>query len=161
LIPVQTSRGDMQTSPGTYAILLLNTLPRNIQIGRWKQVSFDQGYYLYIGSAFGPGGLRARVGRHCRKHKTKRWHIDYLSDAMDVSRVWVDTGGRRLEHEWAGALQACDIFRAIDGFGCSDCTCRSHLYHSVGMPSGETMKALLPGDLRCMKPTDFNDDAGS
>lgn len=151
----------MNTSPGTYAILLSNASHRDIQIGRWKQVSFDEGYYLYIGSAFGPGGLGARLGRHCRKQKKKRWHIDYLTPTMDVSRIWCDTGGQRLEHEWAGLLQASDKFQSIDGFGCSDCDCQSHLFHSVNMPSGEAMKTLLPGDVRYMKPADFPGDAGS
>ena len=151
----------MNTSIGTYAILLKNVSHRTIQVGRWKEVSFDRGYYLYIGSAFGPGGLDARVGRHCRKQKNKRWHIDYLTDTMDVSCIWVDTGGRRLEHEWAGLLQAFDMFETIDGFGCTDCDCKSHLFHSVTMPSGETMKTLLPGDVQCMKPTDFHGDGRS
>jgi len=151
----------MNTSIGTYAILLKNVSHRTIQVGRWKEVSFDRGYYLYVGSAFGPGGLRARVGRHCRKQKNKRWHIDYLGDDMVVSRIWCDTGGRRLEHEWAGLLQSSDMFETIDGFGCSDCDCGSHLFHSVNMPSDEAMKALLPGDVQCMKPTDFIGDTRS
>jgi len=38
------------------------------------------GYYIYIGSAFGPGGVRARMLRHLRADKPKHWHIDYLRE---------------------------------------------------------------------------------
>jgi len=36
------------------------------------------GWYVYVGSALGPGGLAAKVGRHLGGRKMCRWHTAYL-----------------------------------------------------------------------------------
>jgi len=40
--------------------------------------------YAYGGSAYGPGGLRARIRRHLRAEKPLRWHVDRLIAAGRV-----------------------------------------------------------------------------
>lgn len=69
----------MQKLPGTYFIVCEAKTPRNIRIGARGLIAFNAGFYLYVGSAFGPGVIKARVGRHCLRRKTARWHIDYLT----------------------------------------------------------------------------------
>ncbi len=69
-------------------------------LGAW---TFPEGTYLYVGSAWGPGGLRARVGRHLRGSAALRWHIDYLRAASDPVAVWLAVG-LRVECTWAQAL---------------------------------------------------------
>ena len=51
---------DLQV-PGTYILLLHAALERDVTIGAAGILSLRQGYYAYVGSAFGPGGLYARL----------------------------------------------------------------------------------------------------
>jgi Uri superfamily endonuclease len=68
----------LREGAGTYALILRSHSKATTQVGRWGRINLETGYYIYIGSAFGPGGVRARVSRHFRKEKRKHWHIDYL-----------------------------------------------------------------------------------
>ncbi len=92
------------------------------------------GYYIYVGSAFGPGGVHARVSRHCRSSKPKHWHIDFLSEVATPEGAWYSHNPKRLEHEWAHALCGMNELSAIEGFGCTDCNCCSHLFFGVRQP---------------------------
>ena len=46
--------------PGTYALLLKLDKQEKITVGKLCTFDFPAGYYLYVGSALGPGGLQAR-----------------------------------------------------------------------------------------------------
>lgn len=118
----------MNAEPGTYVLILESDKHKRIQIGKWGQLAMEPGYYLYVGSAFGPGGVRSRVSRHCREEKSKRWHIDFLRAYTRLHIVWYAHGRERLEHRWAHALGDLAQTVAIKGFGCSDCRCLSHLF---------------------------------
>jgi Uri superfamily endonuclease len=74
------------------------------EIGRWGRLNIRLGHYVYAGSAFGPGGVHARVSRHCRNGKNKHWHIDYLREIASLASVWYSHSPVRLEHRWAEAL---------------------------------------------------------
>ncbi len=124
----------MNATHGTYILLLHNQAQIKVQVGRLREIVFEPGYYLYVGSAFGPGGVRARVLRHCRRHKPLHWHIDYLSAVTTPLGAWYCHAATPLEHDWAGALQKMDGFLPILGFGCSDCKCASHLFHTLTPP---------------------------
>ncbi len=67
-------------------------------------ISLRQGYYIYVGSAFGPGGVNARVSRHFRNTKKLHWHIDYLRTFLRPLTVLYSHDPRRLEHQWAKLL---------------------------------------------------------
>ncbi len=120
----------MQAEPGTYALVLESQSWQQIQVGRWRALELRPGYYVYIGSAFGPGGLRARVARHFRQEKKLRWHIDYLRVHTTPLGVWLSNGPLRLEHIWATRLARSDGFTPLPGFGSSDCRCQSHLFQT-------------------------------
>ncbi|NPV66715.1 MAG: GIY-YIG nuclease family protein [Anaerolineae bacterium] len=114
--------------PGTYALLIHVNAPLTIRPGRLGTVALGRGWYVYTGSAHGPGGLRARVSRHLRRDKTRHWHIDALTCAAPVAGVWAVAAPERLECVWAAALRALPgVQLPAAGFGASDCTCPAHL----------------------------------
>lgn len=121
----------MDSAPGTYIVVYRCDHSRAVTIGRWASLQLQPGLYFYVGSAFGPGGVRARVTRHCRREKALRWHVDYLSTHCDAAGAWYSHAPERLEHQWAQSLQTLAGMNAIEGFGCSDCTCDAHLFHTT------------------------------
>ena len=126
----------MRSSPGTYAVVWHCVSSATVTVGRWGRLDLVPGYYTYVGSAFGPGGVRARVNRHFRRLKPTRWHIDYLRDYLRPVGVWYTHDPRRLEHCWAGAFSVMSALTSIPGFGCSDCNCNSHLFFAAVEPPG-------------------------
>jgi Uri superfamily endonuclease len=114
---------------GTYGIVLSLAETASCTIGALGHWTLPAGPYLYVGSAWGPGGLQARVGRHLRGGAAPRWHIDYLRARADPIALWL-APGQHLECAWAQALS--DDARAtivVPRFGASDCRCPSHLFH--------------------------------
>ncbi|HEX9029228.1 MAG TPA: DUF123 domain-containing protein, partial [Anaerolineales bacterium] len=55
---------DLPAAPGSYVLYLRLSQRLELGVGRLGRLSFPAGEYLYLGSAGGPGGLRARLGRH-------------------------------------------------------------------------------------------------
>jgi Uri superfamily endonuclease len=114
---------------GTYALILACVRNSRIQIGRLGRMQLQCGYYVYLGSALGPGGLRARIAHHQKLTSRPHWHIDYLRAHTRFHSVWLNYDGRRHEHEWTGAIHNMkDALVPLPGFGASDCSCPSHLY---------------------------------
>jgi Uri superfamily endonuclease len=124
----------MKSEPGTYTLILQSASKARVQIGRWRQIDLEPGYYIYVGSAFGPGGVRSRVLRHLRTEKPKHWHIDYLREFVNPLAAWVSYNTQHLEHEWASIFFEMSDITPIQGFGCSDCKCYSHLFHTLTKP---------------------------
>jgi len=122
--------------PGTYALLLASTAENDINVGSFGRLQVVPGFYVYVGSAHGPGGLTARVSRHQAAAKKLRWHIDYLREVTDLVAVWYTVDQNRQECRWAevvGSLRGAVVPMA--GFGASDCDCRSHLFYFAKPPS--------------------------
>lgn len=114
--------------PGTYVLLLQATTPQPIQVGRLGSLLVQAGYYLYVGSALGPGGLAARINRHLRQDKKPHWHIDYLRAVTEVVDVRWQCDPLRRECAWAEQWQqVAGATIPLAGFGSSDCGCESHL----------------------------------
>jgi Uri superfamily endonuclease len=146
----------MNRTPGTYALVLRSQVKVCAQIGRWRHLNIRPGYYIYVGSAFGPGGIMARVSRHCREGKSKHWHIDYLREYTKVAVVWFSVAPTRLEHKWADALAKLKGTTSISGFGCSDCNCEAHLFYSEKKPVLADFQRVVGGTVQ----TWFCDVAG-
>ncbi|QCQ21167.1 GIY-YIG nuclease family protein [Desulfoglaeba alkanexedens] len=125
----------MKSKPGTYALVLRSLKSTSAQIGRWGQLRIVPGYYIYVGSAFGPGGVQARITRHCRKTKPKHWHIDYLREHVNPLFAWYSNEPIKLEHRWAQALSEMEGTSPVRGFGSTDCRCLSHLFVMKKKPS--------------------------
>ena len=136
----------LPSGPGTYVLLMEKKPNRNgadavreIRIGKLGNLALHPGYYLYVGSAHGPGGLRARLGRHLRRNPTRRWHIDYLKPHAAIVAVWYLAGTGCYEHLIAGILRE-DLFGAtpLPRFGSSDCDCPAHLFFFATRPEYAT-----------------------
>jgi len=117
------------------AYVLLVGIEREVTIsctGR-EMISLKAGWYAYCGSAKGPGGLKARVGRHFKLDKTRHWHIDHLTNGESTLAVLTVAEGD--ECALVQSLVESGVFTpAVSGFGSSDCrTCKSHLmmWHGV------------------------------
>lgn len=124
----------MRSDPGTYAIVMRSFSSAEVQIGRWGGLNIEPGYYIYIGSAFGSGGVQARVSRHLRKRKKNHWHIDYLRKLVIPVCVWCSYAPINLEHRWAQLVAEMPGTSCIKGFGCTDCGCYTHLFVMTTKP---------------------------
>lgn len=125
---------DLPTEPGVYGLLLHAKAATDIHVGALGCLTFRKGYYIYAGSARGPGGLRARLQRHLRQKKKVHWHIDRLTQQMPVIELWYVAAVGFGE---CGLAALCDEYEGaspVDRFGSSDCRCRSHLYHYAKKP---------------------------
>lgn len=131
----------MQPDPGTYVVIFRCNAAASERVGRLGRIDLRKGYYGYVGSAFGPGGVRARISRHWRLHKKVHWHIDYLRHRLVPLGAWYSHAPRRLEHDWANCLGGLPGATAVAGFGCSDCRCQAHLFHFPTRPALSLFRA--------------------
>ncbi|MGD8397665.1 MAG: DUF123 domain-containing protein [Anaerolineae bacterium] len=131
---------------GTYILVLWLELPDKFRAGRLDEYRFPSGYYLYAGSAHGPGGLAARVGRHLRRvgyRKRAHWHVDYLRERAVWIGAWA-ASGLKAECDWAAELRQLRGARVIaPGFGSSDCRCPAHLVHVPALPAAAWFASTL------------------
>jgi Uri superfamily endonuclease len=121
---------EFPNTPGTYVLWLRIDTVLTVEVGRLGMLEIQPGVVVYVGSAHGPGGLRARLRRHLRTKKTRHWHIDALTTAVPVVGVWYVASPERLECHWAAQIAAQDgVGEPITGFGASDCACNTHLFN--------------------------------
>ncbi|MEM3565417.1 MAG: DUF123 domain-containing protein [Candidatus Bathyarchaeia archaeon] len=110
-----------------------------------------KGFYAYVGSA--QKGVEKRLIRHFRRACKKRfWHIDYLLAMDDVSvvKAFYKEAGKSEECVTAQVLKA--VGSPVEGFGCSDCRCGSHLFgfNSLSHLEGACLKlGFKPFALPC------------
>ncbi|WP_148415628.1 DUF123 domain-containing protein [Haloferax sp. KTX1] len=132
---------DSRSPVGTYA-LVFDAPETTIEVGALGEHRLSAGAYVYVGSAFGTGGLR-RVLRHRRvaagDHDARHWHVDYLggSPAVDLARV-VCVTDRDVECAVATELASSLGAAGVDGFGSSDCSCDAHLAR------GDSVETAIP-----------------
>lgn len=120
---------------GTYLLLLRLDQPAVLRVGRLGRFAFVPGFYVYSGSAFGAGGLRARLQHHLAPVTKPHWHLDYLRQAARIAEIWYRCGPRSAEHTWAallGDLPGASL--PAPRFGASDCRCPAHLFHYPARP---------------------------
>lgn len=133
-------------APGSYLLRFDLASPQTVEVGSLGTVRFAAGCHFYAGSAFGPGGVAARVMRHVAGNGRPHWHVDRLRAVAPVREVWFSHAQARLEHAWAGALLGLPGARlAMARFGASDCRCPGHLVCFRRAPS----RAALAAVLRC------------
>jgi len=153
-VPPRRQRGETliaaapEHRPGTYVLVLEVDEARSIRVGRLGDFPFPAGWYCYVGSAFGPGGVAARCGHHRRVGHRPHWHIDYLRVHCRLREIWYTHDSRPCEHRWAQCLgRIRGAQRPVPGFGASDCGCPSHLWHFRRRPGwrGFRDRMKLPG----------------
>ncbi len=124
--------------PGSYLLLFTWDTPLEVRAGRLGPAVLAPGLWVYGGSAWGPGGLQARIGRHLSPTSRRaHWHVDHLTSLRRPHGViWAvqpPDDRRRLECIWIQHLLAHHGFMApVPGFGSGDCRlgCPAHLVHS-------------------------------
>jgi Uri superfamily endonuclease len=122
---------------GTYVLFARLDSPRKTRIGSLGFLEFEKGYYAYVGS--GMKSLEKRIERHFSTEKKRYWHIDYfLAKGGVTSAVYFESG--KIECELARKL--AEKFEGIAKFGCSDCSCRSHLFYSVKPMEEKVLKII-------------------
>ena len=112
--------------PGAYVLLIHIRTP--VQFARRNIPGTSlSGWLVYVGSAYGSGGLRARLRRHFRQDKRVHWHVDELTNAAaDLAALTVPDGSECEIVE--RLLQSGRFDPALRGFGSSDCKrCTAHL----------------------------------
>lgn len=110
---------------GSYVLLIVLKKNKEIQIGKLGKIFFKKGYYAYVGSAL--NNLEKRIQRHFIEDKKIHWHIDYLLKYSEITKVFYKE--KILREECSIAEKFKEIFTFINGFGCSDCKCKSHLFY--------------------------------
>jgi len=118
------------TTGGTYTLLVEVAERTDIEVGALGTYTFEPGWYAYVGSATGTGGL-SRVDRHrelaAGVRDVRHWHVDYLlGDGAAAIDTVVRSSGVDAECAIAGAIDD----ESVPAFGCSDCNCGSHLFYS-------------------------------
>ena len=138
-------RTEIPALKGSYILIMYVQQQSIVEIGRKGSMTLQPGFYLYVGSAFGPGGLCARVGRHARDEKPLRWHIDYLRQKAGLVAVYFSTDQKHLEDDWAESIENWpDTQVPLAGFGASDSHALSHLFFCPEQPD-ETLYHGLAG----------------
>lgn len=134
----------MTSDSGTYALLLRADAKRDIEVGALGPMTVSPGTYVYVGSAFGPGGVQARVRRHARAEGASHWHVDFLRAVTVLERVWYTHDDIRRECSWTRVLHELPGAQLpYDGFGASDCECPSHLVRFEAAPSLEAFRTRV------------------
>lgn len=144
---------------GAYVLIVFVPQMARLEIGRLGTYDIVPGFYAYVGSAFGPGGLRARLRHHLEPVAQPHWHIDYLLSYAEPVEVWYALSDRKLERHLADVLEQSSEWRIpILRFGSSDYhrSRTSHLFYSKRRPSfsrfrqqvnvatGEPVHSIIP-----------------
>ncbi|MCC9624168.1 GIY-YIG nuclease family protein [Thalassospira sp. MA62] len=116
---------------GAYVLVIELPNALRLQNKRFAGTILPKGTYLYCGSANGPGGIAARVKRHCKADKKPHWHVDeltYNGAGRVVSVLSVPDGDECVLRARLESAQGIAFVFPVPGFGSSDCQrCPSHL----------------------------------
>jgi len=124
--------GYLAAGKGAYIVLIRLDQAIEVDAAPLGGNTLPAGTYLYAGSAWGPGGIAARLGRHLGASGRRHWHIDAVTANAGARAGFAFPGGD--ECALVAALLASGAFSIpLPGFGSSDCrTCQSHLLRWVG-----------------------------
>ena len=122
----------LSSEGGAYVLHFQVRQELTLPIARLDNPVLCPGTYIYAGSAYGPGGIRARVSRHLRADKKPHWHVDYLSSSSSCVKVETYIGGN--ECDLVAGLIHNGAAVHVPGFGSSDCAvCDAHLVRLAGL----------------------------
>jgi Uri superfamily endonuclease len=125
-LKLDESTKQLNVLKGVYVLIIRVEDDASVNVGALGKLTFEKGLYAYVGSA--QNDLEQRIKRHLRKEKRLFWHVDYLlnDDTAKIVKVL---------YKQADKTEECAIARVIgergepiNGFGCSDCGCKSHLF---------------------------------
>lgn len=130
-IPYGTFEEELRDG-GYYLLLLRLDKKWQLEVGSLGKISFEEGYYVYAGSA--KQGLSKRISRHKRKTKKKHWHIDYLTAVADKIEALSFVSTKDRECSLAAEVSA-EAAGTVPKFGSSDCRCPAHLFYFAQNPT--------------------------
>ena len=138
----------LRPEKGTYLLILKAIHQFECEVGKLGWMAGVPGFYCYVGSAQGPGGVLARVKHHLTVATRPHWHLDYLRPYVQPLEVWCCYSPVFLEHRWANTLiELAHDPLPMPGFGASDCACDGHLTYFKHPPSiGRFKNQLLTLD---------------
>lgn len=110
---------------GVYLLKIYLAKEKDIKVGALGKNKFPAGYYFYAGTA--QKNLSARIKRHYSSDKNNHWHIDYLLAEADLMNDYIFELPKKGECYLTDFLTGNGADFIVDGFGSSDCSCRSHL----------------------------------
>ncbi len=143
----------VEAEPGTYALVLSARAKGLVRVGRLGRLRLRPGFYVYVGSALGSGGVRARLAHHLKASSRPHWHIDYLRRHGALADVWYCLDPVSREHQWAQCLgKQPGASVPLEGFGSSDCRCESHLYFFPSRPSRNAFARRLRASCQKNRP---------
>ena len=128
--PEVLKKMEIPASPGSY--LIIGRLDNEILLnsGRFSGHELLRGYYVYSGSAFGPGGLFSRISRHLNPDTKRFWHFDHLKANLCFIEVLFSAISNSQECDFIKVVQTIEgISFPLKLFGASDCRqkCPAHL----------------------------------
>jgi len=145
---------EIPPDPGSYIIVGRLAKEVCLTTGLFKGYLLARGYYLYTGSAFGPGGLLARTTGHLNPETKKFWHSDHIKAHMNIDEIWYSLGGKYQECQFIKVLAGMkNSSFPIHKFGSSDCThgCPAHLVMYAPETDLDSVFALLVKHISSMQ----------
>lgn len=123
-----------------------------VSVGALGALLFRKGFYAYVGSA--QNCLEKRLRRYFQGGKRKFWHIDYLlaENSIQIMGAFFKEAVRAEECRVAQKFAMKGLM--VEGFGCSDCRCQSHLFCFEGIRLIENLCLELgfkPFSLSCQR----------
>jgi len=124
--PIQTQNrtrlklAAVEAETGTYALVLSARANGLVRIGRLGRLRLQFGFYVYVGSALGSGGVRGRVRHHLEPSSRPHWHIDHLRRHTSLEEVWYRLDRASWEHSGHSASAPCRVCLFLllaSGFG--------------------------------------------
>lgn len=123
---------------GIYCLIIRVKKDIKVKIGSIGHLNFKKDLYAYIGSA--QNNIDKRVERHIKKTKARFWHIDYLLAKKEtlIKKAFYKKADKKEECRIASLLIKSET--PVNGFGCSDCNCCSHLFRLKSLKSIKKLK---------------------
>lgn len=126
---------NLESQKGTYALIFQANRKFVSKVGKRDDFEGDSGSYVYVGSAFGPGGVNARIKHHLQISSKPHWHLDYIRPYIQPVAVCYSYSLNRQEHQWATVLsKIAGVQIPMHKFGSTDCACPSHLFYFQRTP---------------------------
>lgn len=107
-----------------YMLMLELEEEREIEIGALGPIKFEEGRYVYIGSA--QNSVEKRLQRHFSDDKKLHWHIDYFATEARPYDYFVLPETSEYEQVMASIMEK--LGKPVPEFGASDSSKNSHLF---------------------------------
>ncbi len=151
-VSVEQSPGGPDNRLGTYIVVYTVGTPSTVTVRSRCTYALPAGHYVYIGSAFNSGGVKARVSWHLDPTKPPLKNVDFLKPFARPIETWWSFRRGEQECPWSALMAAKREYHCpAPKFGAIDCLiCPANLYFTEGPPDiYEFALRLVPGHARC------------